>query len=134
MFKTVYPTTAHLIKQARGRVHDKSLAERPQPEFFIIDDIDESWTPTPADRAKMFHSKNPEVMKRIVGLCRKFRKDGNEGQWGIKGAFEQLRYMASENGRYDDFKLNNSYTAWYSREIMRLNPDLGEIFKTREQR
>lgn len=86
---------------------------------------------TVAQRAEAFHKKNPHVYLAIVSLCRRLRARGF-ATFGMKMVAEQLRWQYAMKTRGDQFKINNSYTAWYARRVMENEPDLADFFETRE--
>lgn len=89
-----------------------------------------------ATRARRFHERQPAVMEDLIQLCRRWLARG-QNAWSINGAFEVLRWQRRVAGLPDDheeYKLNNSYRAWYAREIMRRHPELDGLFSLREQR
>lgn len=83
--------------------------------------------------AQQFDEENPHVMKALVGLCRGWRESvGPTAMWSINGTFEVLRWERAMSTKGDDYKLNNNFRSWYSREIMDRFPDLVGIFELRE--
>lgn len=83
-----------------------------------------------------FHETNPHVYEKLVELAREFRSVNPGSRVGMKTLWENLRwhYMMSTNGAYEDFKLNNNYTAHYARKLMEDNGDLEGLFELRELR
>jgi len=106
-----------------------SLFEIQPADVTPIIEVDGPATGTWAERAAAFHANNPHVYALLVRLARYAQSKGLR-RWGIKAAFEVLRFKAIETVG-DLYKLNNNYTAWYAREIMRREPDLSEFFATR---
>ena len=79
-----------------------------------------------------FHDKNPQVLKSLTMMAKKYRAKRPSQKVGIATLFEALRwdyYIAVDSD--DDFKLNNNFRAYYARLIMRANPDLEGIFDLR---
>ena len=84
---------------------------------------------------KEFHEDNPKVYRDLVKMCRAYRAKGNTEKIGIGMLFEVLRwhrYIKTNSG--DKFKLNNNFRSRYARKIMDENPDLKDIFNTRDLR
>lgn len=81
-------------------------------------------------RARLFHERNPQVMKMAIDLAVYARRRGAK-RYGMKAIWEILRFRALETSG-DKYKLNNSYTAWYAREIMATVPSLQGFLTTRE--
>lgn len=82
-----------------------------------------------AKRFELFHSSNPHVYSALVTLARRFRAKNRSAQTGISMLYEVLRweyYLATDSE--DDYKLCNSYRAFYARLIMANEPDLQGIF------
>ncbi len=86
---------------------------------------------TPAERAADFHRNNPHVLEAVRKVALQMRRAGH-AQWSVNGAFEVLRYQwAMQTHDPEGFKLNNTYRAWYARELMRTTPELADFFETR---
>ena len=78
-----------------------------------------------------FHTVNPHVYTQLLELARRLRSRGID-RYGIAGLFEVLRYDHTINtGSAQDFKLNNSYRAYYARLLMQCNPELAGLFELR---
>ena len=80
-----------------------------------------------------FHNKNPGVYKTLVFQSRQYRRMHPTKKLGIATLWENLRwdFMMTTDAE-DDFKLNNNYKAHFARMIMNENPDLADLFETRE--
>lgn len=87
------------------------------------------------ERFEMFHVANPWVYDKLVTMARDLRDRGHR-RIGVKLLFEVLRYqrMVATNDPTSDWRLNNVYSSRYSRLIAHNEPDLGELFETRELR
>jgi hypothetical protein len=82
-----------------------------------------------AIKFEVFHASNPHVYAALVTLARRFRTKNKSAQTGIGMLYEVLRweyYLATDSE--DDYKLSNSYRAFYARLIMQNEPDLEGIF------
>jgi len=84
-----------------------------------------------------FHEDNPHIYKFLVRFTREFvraRKERNlSPRYSISAALERVRWHVNvEVHGYDDFKLNNNYRSRYARLIMDNEPDLKDVFETRE--
>lgn len=79
-----------------------------------------------------FHRQNPHVYERLLELSLDLAKRGHE-HYGMKGLFEVLRWEEAMATKGSQFKLNNNYTAFYARMIMKRAPRLRGFFRTREQ-
>ena len=81
-----------------------------------------------------FHVKHPEVYTGLVRLARQGIA-ANRSRLGIGQLFEVLRWSWRIAGLPDEdeaWKLNNNYRSRYARLIMEQEPDLDDIFETRE--
>lgn len=80
-----------------------------------------------------FHEENPLVYTALVGLARKARERGKT-RVGIGMLWEVLRWemMMNTEDAKSDFKLNNTYRSRYVRLIIDTQPDLSELFETRQ--
>lgn len=85
---------------------------------------------TIAERAASFHHQNPWVYQELVTLARQGVAAGHT-RLGMKQLFEVLRWNHSLETIGEPWKLNNNYTAWYSRLIMQRESDLAGVFETR---
>jgi hypothetical protein len=85
------------------------------------------------DQWRAFHAANPHVYRAIVSVTRELKQQG----WrraGMKQIFEHLRWRYAMSTRGEQWKLNNNYTAYYARQVMRLEPDLAGFFNIRDQK
>ena len=81
-----------------------------------------------------FHRRNPHVYEQLRDLALLLQSKGHK-RIGIKMLFEQLRWLhALQTTDMTGFKLNNNYTAYYSRMLMEREPRLVGFFETREPR
>ena len=86
------------------------------------------WRGLWARRAAAFHAANPHVLERLLALALDLHARGHV-RYSIKGLFEVLRWEAAlRTTSPDGFKLNNGYTAFYSRAVATADPRLAEFF------
>jgi hypothetical protein len=85
---------------------------------------------TITERALRFHARNPHVYRFAVRVCRYMKARGLK-HYGTKAVWEVMRFKYLETTG-DIYKLNNNYTAFYSRLIMAQEADLAGFFETRE--
>ena len=83
-----------------------------------------------ANSFRKFHRENPSVYQELVKLARSLKENGR-GHYGIKALFEVVRFHRAVRTNDPAFKLNNNYSALYSRLIMEQEPDLDGFFGTR---
>lgn len=80
-----------------------------------------------------FDQENPHVYA-LFKKYSKMAKDRGYKRFSAKAVFERLRwYYAFETKSNDEFKLNNSYTAYYARKLMSEFPEFADFFETRER-
>ena len=79
-----------------------------------------------------FHQANPEVYGEIVNAARRLKSTGRD-VYGINSLIEVVRWHRNLSTRGDEFKINNNHAPFYSRLIMKREPDLRGFFMTREQ-
>jgi hypothetical protein len=87
---------------------------------------------TQAEKFRLFHGENPAV---YAALCRRGREwitRTGRTKVGISALFEVVRWEIALTTNDPDFKINNNFQPWYSRLIMRNEPDLSELFEIRK--
>lgn len=87
---------------------------------------------TTAERFAEFHLKSPDVYHTLVALARQWVERTGRRRLGIATLYERARWEIAVTTSDPDFKLNNSYRAYYARLIMAREPDLQELFATRK--
>lgn len=95
-------------------------------------DVDTSRTMTLQDRFDAFHRANPHVYDAIVKLSRTAKSRGTE-RYSMARVFEVLRWSSLDTTG-SEWKLNNSYRAFYARMVMERESGLSGFFETRIQR
>lgn len=78
-----------------------------------------------------FHQENPHVYRVLVRLAREWVESTGRKKLAIKTLYERARWEIAMSTKDADFKLNNSYTAFYARLIMDQEKDLAGIFAVR---
>ncbi len=95
----------------------------------MTDQLGFNWTEETAfDR---FHADNPKVYETLVRLAREWVGRTGRHKLGIATLFERARWEIALATTDADFKLNNSYRAYYARLIMLREPDLAGLFDLR---
>lgn len=106
-------------------------------EFDPILDVEGSSRMTLRDAFEAFHWANPHVARNLRRLARDLR-DRGVVRYSIAALFEVLRWsyaiQTSRTAVDGEFKLNNSYRAFYARYLMEIDPDLADFFEVREQK
>src|SRR5699024_5376234 len=112
---------------------------RPMPLFDLTAEEAAPLVPAPPDdpregtlavRAARFHARNPQVYG-FAGRVARFMKARGLAHYGIGAVWEVMRFKYLESTG-DIYKLNNSYRAWYARQIMRRELDLVGFFAIRQ--
>lgn len=86
------------------------------------------------DRFDAFHTRNPEVLRKIMGMAYDLQRRGH-ARIGIGMLFEVLRWEhMTAADPLEPFRLNNSYRSRYVRLICELDAELGALFERRELR
>lgn len=82
-----------------------------------------------------FHQANPHVYEAMREMALELKARGFQ-QWGVKALYEVLRfeYAMQTSHEQGEFRLNNNYTALYSRMLMDNEPELLGFFEVRERR
>ena len=98
--------------------------------LFDVDDIPH--TATPQERFQVFHERNPHVFRELERMTNELILRGRK-RISTKMLFEVLRYdyYMTTDDQSSDFKLNNSYTAFYSRSLIERHPDWLGLFELR---
>lgn len=81
-----------------------------------------------------WHLANPSVGARLLKMAREWRDLGN-GRWSVKAACDVARWQdrrLAESERIPT--VNNSFTAFYARWLMEVDPQLEGMFELRTQR
>lgn len=85
-----------------------------------------------AERFEEYHRDNPHVFR----LFKKYSETAMERgytRFSAKAVFERLRWHYQMETEGDDFKLNNNYTAYYARMLMREDARFADFFELRER-
>lgn len=81
-----------------------------------------------------FHAENPHVYDLVLRYARQAKSAGRQ-RFSMDMIFHRMRWYTQVETNDPDFKLNDHYTAFYARMIMRDHPDeFAEFFETRTQR
>lgn len=78
-----------------------------------------------------FHRENPHVYRVLVALAREWKRRTGRDEIGIAALFERARWEIALATTGSDYKLTNSYRAFYARLIMQREPDLRGLFALR---
>lgn len=87
------------------------------------------------DSFERFDRENPHVYRELVRLAKRWRlRRGAGATCSIKMLYEVARWELGLRSTGEPLHLNNNYHAFYARKMMRCEPGLAGIFKTRRQR
>lgn len=88
-------------------------------------------TPDAARRFREFHDANPHVYRILVDLAREWVRRTGRHRVGIRALMERARWELSIQTTDEAPVLNNSWSPYYARLIMRQEPDLDGLFELR---
>jgi hypothetical protein len=89
---------------------------------------------TNEERFRRFDENNPALYLRLRAMAIELARSGRR-RYSVKTLWEVLRWRNDLiRDPRERWKLNNSYTAFYSRELMAREPELAGFFETREKR
>lgn len=83
------------------------------------------------EKFELFHRENPHVYRTLVRLAREWVNQTGQRKIGIKSLYEVARWQLAIESSDPDYRLNNSYTAYFARLIMLQEPDLDGVFDLR---
>jgi hypothetical protein len=86
---------------------------------------------TTAARFEEFHRQNSHVYRTLVRLAREWVNTTGNRKLGISALYERARWQLAIETSDADYRLNNSYRAYFARLIERQEPDLADLFETR---
>ena len=84
------------------------------------------------ERALRFDESNPQVFGALRDLALDAKRRSHP--CGIATLFEVLRWQHAIDTCGDEFKLNNSYRAYYARVLMEREPEIDGFFEVRRCR
>lgn len=94
-------------------------------------DVDATDADTTAEKFEQFHADNPVVYRTLCALARDWLARTGHRRLGIGQLTERCRWEIAMRTNDPDFKINNTYRAYYARLIMATEPDLSDIFELR---
>lgn len=97
----------------------------------MTDQLSLTFDATIAERFEEFHRANPHVYRVLVRLAREWVNSTGSRKLGIKSLYEVARWRLAIETSDPEYRLNNSYTAFFARLIMRHEPDLDGLFDLR---
>ncbi len=85
------------------------------------------------ERFRLFHERNPHVLRALARVALRLRIEHGLKRGSIQLVFERVRWLYAIQTRGDEYALNNSYAAFYSRLLAHREPLLAGFFEVREQ-
>lgn len=86
------------------------------------------------ERFAIFHDANPHVADDLEAIASDWFARGNT-RTSLKALYEQLRYQSGLRTTTDGgYKLNNDFTALYSRLLIVRHPEWADAIQLRERR
>jgi hypothetical protein len=86
---------------------------------------------SPSEKFWRYHESNPAIYSVLVAFAREWRSRTGRPRLGINSLIERVRWEVAVRTNDPEFKINNNTAPWYSRLIMRQEPDLDGLFHTR---
>lgn len=86
---------------------------------------------TTAEKFEQFHRDNPIVYATLCSLARDWLAQHRGWRTGIGRLTEVCRWEIAMQTNDPEFKINNSFRAYYARLIMKTESDLDGIFDLR---
>jgi hypothetical protein len=110
-----------------------TIAVAPDPNRPTLFDAQAQRPLTLKERFSCFHIENPQVYQELERMTQQM-VDRGRTKLSIKTLVEVLRwgYYLRTSDPSSEFKLNNSYSAFYSRLLMDNHKEWGQIFELRE--
>lgn len=84
-----------------------------------------------SENFERFHNANPHVYRILVDEARRWVDETGRPKVGIELLYCRARWILAFQTVTDDYKLNDHFTAYYSRLIMLREGDLDGLFDTR---
>lgn len=84
------------------------------------------------ERFRDFDSKNPQVFMNILVLARARVRAGR--RLSMKGIFEDLREAWQKVDTKSDYRLDNTWTSFYSRKLTREYPEFIGLIEQRKNK
>ena len=89
---------------------------------------------TAREKFEQYHRDHPEVYRELVRLAYEWYNNGH-AKLGMQTLIERVRWEFHMYGKYyDGFKINNNFSPYYARKIMREHPELEGLFELRTLR
>jgi hypothetical protein len=97
----------------------------------VTDQLAMTFDASIAERFETFHRENPHVYRTLVRLAREWVNSTGSQKIGMKSLYEVARWRLAIETNDAEYRLNNSYTAFFARLIMWQEPDLNGLFDLR---
>lgn len=105
-----------------GQVRIQALQK---PDYEEEDTLFERW--------QRFHDANPHIYESLRDMALALKRRGFS-KCGIALLWERLRWLSYiQTQGEDEYKLSNSHRAYYSRLLMKNEPELEDFFNLRRQ-
>jgi hypothetical protein len=97
----------------------------------VTDQLSLTFDASISERFENFHRDNPHVYRTLVRLAREWVNSTGARKLGIKSLYEVARWRLAIETSDPEYRLNNSFTAYYARLLMAENRDLDGLFDLR---
>lgn len=84
-----------------------------------------------SSKFERFHAENPRVYEVLLRLAREWSVRTGGRRLGIGALTERARWELVMETSDPDYKINNTYRAYYARLLMLRNPELRGMFELR---
>ena len=75
---------------------------------------------------------HPRLLRQLYEISLRAKRKGYE-HWSMDAAFHVLRWETAISTDDEGLRVNNNYSAFAARDLMRIYPDLEGFFKLRKQ-
>jgi hypothetical protein len=84
-------------------------------------------------RFRAFHKANPNVYKLFRRFARQARDSGRT-RWSARDIVHRIRWFVNIEtvDAHSDFKINDHYSPYYARLLVKKNPSFAGFFEMRE--
>lgn len=85
--------------------------------------------------AEDFHARNPWLLDELAEHALQLKREGYE-RWSVDSLLHHIRFTSRHRIEQDKsgFRVNNNFSAFYSRRLMEQYPELDGFFRIRLRR
>jgi hypothetical protein len=86
---------------------------------------------TPEERFERFHAENPRVFELFKKFAREVMQTGRR-RFSADAVIQRIRWFVQVDTTGDEFKVNDNYSAYYARLLIRECPEFDGFFELRK--